>query len=139
MESTGGPVARRVLLVEDEERLRGIVARYLRARGHEVIEAGSVEDARVALAKEFVQVVLLDVNLADGTGWDVLRWVEQRELHEPSWTRPRVVILSAVPPSPKRLQQFKPKGVLNKPFPIDALGRLVESNCTPAPTEEVHE
>lgn len=135
MENTHSPTARRVLLVDDEDRLRGIMARYLRGRGHEVIEASTAEEARGVLSREFVHVMLLDVNLADETCWDILRWVEAWELQDPSWERPRVVIVSAVPPSPKRLQQFHPDGVLNKPFPIDALGRLVESNCTPAPTE----
>lgn len=139
MVDTHRPIAKRVLLVDDEDRLRGIMARYLRARGHEVIEARTAEEARGVLATEFVHVMLLDVNLAEETCWDILRWVEQWELQDPSWERPRVVILSAVPPSPKRLKHFKPEGVLNKPFPIDALGRLVETNCTPAPAEGARE
>jgi DNA-binding response OmpR family regulator len=123
------PAPKRVLLVEDEMRLRGIIARYLRARGHVVFEAGTVETARSVLATEFVHVLLLDVNLEDGTCWDVLRWIERWAQQDPSWGRPRVVVLSAVPPSAKRVQEFKPDAVLNKPFPIDALGRLVESGC----------
>ncbi len=36
-----------------------------------------------------------------------------------------VVVLSAVPPNPVRVREFRPFGVLHKPFPIDALLRLI--------------
>jgi DNA-binding response OmpR family regulator len=123
--------AKRVLLVDDEERLRGIIARYLRARGHHVIEARTAAEALGSLAAEEIDVLLLDVNLLDDTGWDVLRGIRAHSAREPDWKRPCVVILSAVPPSPKRIEQFAPDAVLNKPFPIDALGRLVETECRP--------
>jgi DNA-binding response OmpR family regulator len=126
---------RRVLLVEDEERLRGILARYLRRRGHHVIEARSVADARNALDLEGVDVLLLDINLSDETGWDLLRWLDTPDGLDRVKPQPCVVVVSAVPPSSKRLDQFKPDAVLNKPFPIDALARLVESTCRPAVIE----
>jgi CheY-like chemotaxis protein len=130
------PTARRVLLVDDEERLRGIIARYLRARGHHVIEAATATEALAALDLEHVDVLLLDINLEDQTGWDVLRGLNERPARLPNdIERPYVVMLSAVPPSPKRLAQFAPDAVLNKPFPIDALARLVETARHPAAVE----
>jgi hypothetical protein len=35
-------------------------------------------------------------------------------------------VLSASPLAPQRVEEFKPAGVLIKPFPIDALLRLVQ-------------
>lgn len=127
------PVAKSVLLVDDEQRFRGILARYLRAHGHRVREAASAADAYHALAREPVDVLLLDINLPDETGWDVLRWLAHagRRLVK----RPVVVVISAVPPSEKRLEQFQPDAVLNKPFPIDTLARLVQSACQPVAAE----
>jgi DNA-binding response OmpR family regulator len=132
MRNHANPNAKRVLLVDDEDRLRGILARYLRARGHHVIEARMASEACGALEQEMVDVLLLDVNLLDDTGWDVMRWIEAHDERAAGWDRPRIVILSAVPPSPKRLEQFAPDAILNKPFPIDALGRLVDTDCQPA-------
>jgi hypothetical protein len=37
-----------------------------------------------------------------------------------------VVMLTAVPVSPKRLSEFRPVAYLPKPFPLEALMRLVE-------------
>jgi DNA-binding response OmpR family regulator len=128
--------AKRVLLVDDEARLRGILARYLRARGHDVREAGTAAEARAALTGGAIEVLLLDVNLPDDTGWAVMRWVQARALSADSaWQAPCVVVMSAVPPSAKRVEQFGPDAVLNKPFPIEALARLVELNCQPAALE----
>ena len=123
------PVTKSVLLVDDEERLRSILARYLRARGHRVIEAASAGGACDVLGSEDIDILLLDINLAADTGWDVLRWLERSSRH--ASRRPAVIVVSAVPPSAKRLEQFRPEAVLNKPFPIDTLARLVESVCEP--------
>jgi hypothetical protein len=38
-----------------------------------------------------------------------------------------VVVMSAVPPNPARVREFQPFGVLYKPFPIDALLRLIRA------------
>ena len=69
-----GDGSRGILIVEDDESLRRIVARHLRARGYEVEEAASAEDATGALDDGLRPgVVILDVNLPGDTGWDLLR------------------------------------------------------------------
>ncbi len=69
------PVAEgRILLVEDDESLRSVVARHLRARGWDVTEATSAEEAARAVATgPRPSLVLLDINLPGETGWDLLR------------------------------------------------------------------
>ena len=59
-----------VLIVEDDENLRAVLVRSLRARGIEVEEAVSAEDAVDALAGGLrPRLVLLDLNLPGATGW----------------------------------------------------------------------
>lgn len=110
----------KVLLVEDEAALADIMARNLRARGHDVVQAGSAEAAVLAMMDSWPDVLVLDINLPDMTGWDVLR-----RLGAADRARLPVIVISAAPISPKRLDEFKPLRALLKPFPIDALVRAL--------------
>jgi len=123
-----GARARRVLLVEDEPTLRRVIARNLATRGLEVDEAGTAHDAVELATTARPDLLLLDINLPDQTGWDVLRELRRRGTEVPT------IILSAVRVSSKRLDEFHPIAYLPKPFPIDALLRLVfqpEGAATP--------
>lgn len=110
----------RILVVEDDPRLRRVIVGNLVARGHVVREARDVATALAALHDEQPELLVLDVNLPDRTGWDVLR-----EAQLPPEVR--VLMLTAVPVSPRRLAEFRPVAYLPKPFPLDALLRLAES------------
>jgi DNA-binding response OmpR family regulator len=111
----------RVLVVEDDEQLRRIITSNLVARGHEVRQAPDASTALEALAEERPDLLILDINLPDRTGWDVLR---EARLPEDV----RVLMLTAVPVSPRRLAEFRPVAYLPKPFPLEALLRLAESS-----------
>lgn len=63
-----------ILLVEDDESLRGPLAEYLKAQGYAVLCAGFLSDARVHLqGAENVDCIVLDWNLPDGEGVDLAR------------------------------------------------------------------
>ena len=110
----------RILLVEDEIHVRLALARPLAAWGYGVIETTSVATASATLLSEQVDLAVVDVNLPDGTGWDVLQLIRNGQ----SCNIPTIVI-SAIAPSTERLCQFRPFGVLLKPFPIESLRQLV--------------
>ncbi len=132
-----------VLIVEDEDRLRRILMLNLMHRGYAVVEATSVETAIEALQTfaEPFDLLLLDINLPDNTGWDVLRFLQKRQAESAEaghpHRMPRVIVMTAVRPSEHRLDEFQPTAVLVKPFPIEALVRLV-ARCLAASPDEVH-
>src|SRR5262245_63204828 len=109
---------RRVLVVEDEPVLRRTVARNLAARGIETVEAQTAAEAVGAALADRPDLLLLDINLPDRTGWDVLRALRQRRVEVPT------IVVSAVRITPDRLQEFRPLAYLPKPFPLDALLEL---------------
>jgi DNA-binding response OmpR family regulator len=109
-----------VLVVEDEPLLRGIIMRNLVSRGYVAREAASADEALAVCRTETPELLLLDINLPDRTGWDVLRELAAEGRRIPT------VVLSAVRVSPARLAEFQPLAYLPKPFPIEALLRLLE-------------
>ena len=119
-----------VLLVEDEIGLADVLARYVGARGHRVCTVATAQGAVSSVKESWPDAMILDVNLPDGSGWDVLRSIgpDKRDAM-------RVVVISAAPVSQKRLDEFKPARWFLKPFPLDALIR----SLSPAEPEEALE
>jgi DNA-binding response OmpR family regulator len=128
-----GTQFRRVLLVEDEVPLRTVIARNLTSRGIQVCEAGTASDAVDAATSEHHDLLLLDINLPDQTGWEVLRELKRRGTEVPT------IVVSAVRVSQSRLEEFHPLAYLPKPFPIEALLRLVMSQTHPDHEETADE
>ena len=65
-----------VLLVEDDATFSELVERHLRAHGYTVAVVGSVAEATRWLdtaADSPPGVVLLDINLPDASGWELIR------------------------------------------------------------------
>ena len=63
----------KILLLEDDVRLAGLITRGLRRDSHAVDTAATVEDARWLAAESVYDVLVLDVMLPDGDGFDLCR------------------------------------------------------------------
>ena len=65
----------KLLTVEDETAIRELLAFICETDGHEVVKAASLAEAREALRRGGLDLILLDVMLPDGSGFDFLREV----------------------------------------------------------------
>ncbi len=83
-----GAARPRVLHVEDDPDLRKVVSTIARDIA-DFEPAESVRDATAKLARERFDMVLLDLGLPDGSGWELLQLINRMT------PRPRVVIFSA--------------------------------------------
>lgn len=63
----------RILLVEDTEDVADAIASHFGRAGHAVDVAATAEAARDALAVQDYDLIILDINLPDGSGFDILR------------------------------------------------------------------
>lgn len=66
-----------ILLVEDDEMMRKLVASYLRGEGFRVEEAPSGAAARVRIQDPTIDLIVLDVRLPDADGIDLMREIRQ--------------------------------------------------------------
>jgi two-component system, NtrC family, response regulator AtoC len=69
----------KILVVDDEPTIRWTLAEALRGWGYEPVEAGTVASAAAVFDAESPTAVLLDVNLPDGSGLDVLTEIKRRQ------------------------------------------------------------
>jgi DNA-binding response OmpR family regulator len=81
----------RVLVVDDEPAICDSLQRVLKMEGFDVRAFFNVTDALTQLQQERADLLLLDVNLAGESGWDLCR---QARAEDPSL---RVIIMTARP------------------------------------------
>jgi len=111
-----------LLLVEDEDVLRLLVARFLRSSGYHVVEASDGPEAldRFDLDGPF-DMALVDLNLPHISGVDVCRYLLTRRPDQP------VMICSAavVPESESFLRSLGIDHFLTKPYHPEELLRQI--------------
>jgi two-component system, cell cycle sensor histidine kinase and response regulator CckA len=108
----------RILLVEDEAPLRALARASLEEAGHEVLEAGSAEEALRRLSVERLPVALLlsDVVLGGMPGDELATVVRRRQ------PRTKVVLMSGFT---ERALQADPDAFVAKPFAFEDLVAVV--------------
>jgi len=110
----------RILLAEDEPVLSRILARELVARGHHVESRSSGVEARDLLARQPFDVAILDFQLPDLEGSEIVRGLIREG-------RPRVLFLTGYPVTAVAGRVVVEKArVLSKPTDLMSLIRAVE-------------
>jgi two-component system, NtrC family, response regulator GlrR len=107
-----------VLVLDDEPSLRLLCKVNLELEGYRVVEAGTLAEARAAMADEPVDVALLDMHVGAERGLDLLP--ELRGLEPPA----AVVVLSGTS-EVSSATRATVDAVLGKPFVLDELTQTV--------------
>ena len=68
----------KVLIIDDEEKLRSLLARLIKLEGFSVIEASTLKQASKTVAREEPDVILCDVKLPDGNGIDFIKEIKSK-------------------------------------------------------------
>ena len=69
----------RLLVVEDAEDVADAIASRMGRLGHACDKAGTLADARMMIGTEPYDLVILDINLPDGEGFDLLKEIRGRK------------------------------------------------------------
>jgi CheY-like chemotaxis protein len=69
---------RRALLVEDHRPTRKALANLLTRRHYEVVSVGSVSEARETAGRQPFDIVISDIGLPDGNGYDLMTELRNR-------------------------------------------------------------
>ena len=70
--------AGKVLIVDDDRFVRMALSEALRSWEYEIFEADSVKSAKQAFEEEDPPIILLDIDLPDGSGLDILTFVKEQ-------------------------------------------------------------
>jgi len=113
----------RVLIVDDDEVVRATTAAALTRRGFDVVEVSSGAEALGYLARDAPALMLLDLNMDDMTGWEVLSQIQR----EPRLRDMKTIVVSGEQ-SPQIPRRF---GYMRKPFRLAALLEMIGVQTTP--------
>ncbi|WP_202906800.1 response regulator transcription factor [Abyssisolibacter fermentans] len=67
----------KILLVEDNDRIREIIRKYLERESFVLFEASTGEEALKKLAEREYHLIVLDIMLPDKDGWTILRHIRE--------------------------------------------------------------
>ncbi len=69
----------KILVVDDESGIRAVLSEACRSWGYEPVQAGSVAQAIEVFGRGSPAVALLDIDLPDGSGLDILNQIKERQ------------------------------------------------------------
>ena len=91
----------KILIIDDEEKLRNLLARLIKLEGYSVIESGNLKTGLKEIEKENPDVILCDVKLPDGNGVDFIRDVKTK------FSLIEIILLTAYGNIPDGVQAMK--------------------------------
>lgn len=92
---------KKVLIIDDEEKLRGLIGRVVKLEGFDVTEAGDIKTALKKLEQTDIDIVLCDVKLPDGNGVEFLKTIREK------YPLIEVILLTAYGNIPDGVQAIK--------------------------------
>ncbi len=114
---------KRILIVEDDALLNKTLAYNLVSDGWDVTSALNAKTAADLLPKTVYDMVLLDINLPDGNGYDLCRLIK------PEYPDTLVIFLTANDQESDQIHGYEVGAVdyITKPFSIGALQRKIRA------------
>ncbi len=117
----GKGMSMKILVIEDDPSIRETLGIVLEAHHHQADLVDSGEKALVYLAREWPDVMLLDLTLDGVTGEEVYHQIQGR-----FGKVPPTVVLTAVQQGERRVRSLPGAWYLGKPYTLDQLLDMVD-------------
>lgn len=123
----------KLLLAEDDPRNRDMLARRLRRRGFEIVEATDGAAAIESVLNTAPALILMDLAMPRVSGWDAIERIRAAGMNTP------IVVLTAhsLAEERQRALELGAQAYLTKPIDFDQLlatiARLTDANATQTP------
>ena len=111
--------AARILVVDDDSRLLGLLTETLAAIGYSAEDASTAKEALAKLAESKFHLIISDIKMPEMDGLSLLERIRENYPGLP------VVFITGLPQT-DILRSANPEGILSKPFRISNLEDLIE-------------
>lgn len=123
-EHAGSSPSRRILVVEDDIAVRGVLCEFLQMEGHDVRCAENGREAQAQLERSRPDIVFCDRRMPVMSGYELLEWIRSQH---PEWTDLSFVFLTALSDRRDRyaVSVLAPDGYLTKPIDFTELRTML--------------
>ena len=94
-------IIKKILIIDDEEKLRNLLARIISIEGFDVVQAGDCKSALKKMEHTDIDIVLCDVKLPDGNGVELTQKIKQ------TYPCVEIILLTAYGNIPDGVQAIK--------------------------------
>lgn len=123
----------KLLVVDDEPRVTGVLSEFFTDRGYQVRQAASGDEAVATLTREPADLVVLDLKMPGLPGEEVLRHIRAR------CPRTKTVVVTGYPDREPAVRAIGCDGFLTKPLGMEKLVKTVAALLADKDTDEIRE
>lgn len=117
----------RILIIDDELDICLMLARYLKALNFEAEYANTLDHAFLKIKLHHYELILLDLNLVEGSGYDVIQYVRSNALDT------QIIVITAHDSEENKSLEMGADLFIVKPFTLQRINYSLKTlNILPA-------
>ena len=116
----------RLLLIEDNDSISGMIAQYLRLKGHDCMVTDNGRDGLSQILSNNYDVALLDLAMPEFSGYDVIESLETTG----KLKKQKLIVLTASSLTEGKIRELEKRGVyscIKKPVQLNELFKVIQS------------
>ena len=114
-----------ILIADDDSELRTMLRAHFTSKDCDLLESIDGADTLEQIITHRPNLVILDVMMPELTGWEICKYVKQREIYNSTG----IVMLTGIGPTNNELTSplFGADDYIDKPFEFDELQRKIDA------------